>query len=360
MNDGSAQEDRAARFFRARKGRRLGGVCAGLAPVGGMGVERLRAAFVLAALCGGVGIAAYLACWLIIPAGPGGDEMDGPSSAAVSGGAAAGVVGLALLGLLSALATVFGFGGAVLALAAVVLAASQLPRLRLKPALALLPVAALTLPAVAVALSPVRLALQSGASIAKPATAAAVSRGAYRSGLGTLLIDLRDTQLPASGTVPLRIDAGLRRTIVALPSDRCVRVSVRYTAHPFAAELGALVGGYGHLPSSGVVLFGRLLYPTGTVAAPARLAGPTLAIDFSSQGGGLVVRDYPDAVSPDLEPSWPGFPVRPEPRPYLKNEPRRLRGRLLRAWRQRRAVDLANERYVQRNLPGPCAPEGRP
>src|ERR1700685_3655747 len=60
---------------RATSGRWLGGVCAGPAPIRGLGVGWLRFGFVLLALLGGLGIAFYLACWLIIPvAGSSADE----------------------------------------------------------------------------------------------------------------------------------------------------------------------------------------------------------------------------------------------------------------------------------------------
>ena len=58
----------AARIFRAREGRLLGGVCAGLPDVWGLGTNGLRLLFVVAALLGGIGIVVYLACWLVIPA----------------------------------------------------------------------------------------------------------------------------------------------------------------------------------------------------------------------------------------------------------------------------------------------------
>ena len=53
---------------RAREGRWLGGVCAGIAQARGVPAGAVRAAFALAGLLGGVGVLAYLACWLIVPA----------------------------------------------------------------------------------------------------------------------------------------------------------------------------------------------------------------------------------------------------------------------------------------------------
>ena len=57
---------------RPRQGRLLGGVCAGLEPVLGVPVGLVRFGFLLAALAGGVGIAAYVAGVVLLP------EVEGP------------------------------------------------------------------------------------------------------------------------------------------------------------------------------------------------------------------------------------------------------------------------------------------
>jgi hypothetical protein len=243
----------------------------------------------------------------------------------------------ALLAALSAAATVFGFGWIVFALAGLVLlgALTGSPR---RSVACLVPLAALTLPAIAVALGNVRLSLQSGASIAKPASARILGKTTYRSGFGTMLIDLRHTRLPASGTVPLTVDAGLRRTIVALPSGQCVHVSVKYDINTFTSRLAALVSARASLPMSAVVMFGRVYgasgtnHPRGSASNTGTRPGPTLAINFNSQGGGLFVRDYPASVNPDLDPNWPGFIVHVEPPPILRDEPKKLRPIIERAW----------------------------
>ena len=49
----------------------LGGVCAGLAPRIGVDPLVLRVGFAVVALAGGVGVALYLFCWAVIPAGAG-------------------------------------------------------------------------------------------------------------------------------------------------------------------------------------------------------------------------------------------------------------------------------------------------
>jgi hypothetical protein len=225
--------------------------------------------------------------------------------------------------------------------------------------LGLAAVVALTLPAVAVGLSSLRLSMGSDGPVVRPVTTAAVSGPVYRSNFGTLLIDLRHTRLPANGTVPLRIHAGLRRTIVALPQDSCVRVRVDYVVHTYAGQFGTLLAGDGAPPFPDVVLFGRLygsesVDPHGTAVSRAILPGPTLTIDFSSQGGGLFVRDYPDDVNPNLSPNWPGFTLTPEPRPVTLGESKKMRERTLRAWRKRRAAQKVTAEQIAAALPGPC------
>jgi phage shock protein PspC (stress-responsive transcriptional regulator) len=341
---------------RGRQGRWLGGVCAGLATVTRQRVGWIRAVFVVGALVGGLGIALYLACWLIIPVQGEGDEQATSSGAVVLAQACAAVAGLAVLAAIGAAATVFGAGWVVVVVAAAILVGVLVGRPRLGPAWALLPIAALTLPALAVAADGLRLTTQTGSATIAPATGQELEHHLYRSGLNTMLVDLRRTPLPATGTVPLDIAAGLRRTIVALPSQRCVRVVVHYHVNPFAVRLGALLTGRA-LVFSNAVVFGRL-YPqsAGTFTSLARRPGPVLDIHFASQGGSLYVRDYPDSVDPAIHPGWPGFQVRLEPRPDVRGTPKKAAERLLSHWRARVALQEANARIVNTLMLGPCVP----
>jgi phage shock protein PspC (stress-responsive transcriptional regulator) len=363
MSSGSAAERQpATRIVRERRGRLLGGVCAGLPRIWGLGTGGLRLLFVVTTLCGGIGVVAYLACWLVIPTVDQDPDRDPVRSVVLIAWATGGLVALVLVAAAAAIATVFGLGWIVFGLAAAVMAVTLSPlRPRIPELAALLTIAALTLPAVAVALTPIRLTLGTGATVQRPASFTTVDHTTYRSGLGTLLIDLRHTPVPAGGSTTLRIDAGLRRTIVALPSNRCVRVRVNYDIHLFPARLATLLSGRALTPFHDVVVFGRVYGavasrdPQGSVSNTAGQSGPALTIDFSSQGGGLYVRDYPDAIRPDLTPDWPGYVVPAERQPLLRNEPRRLWKPMLRAWRQRVRAELADQRRIQGLLPGPCA-----
>jgi phage shock protein PspC (stress-responsive transcriptional regulator) len=344
-----------AGLARGQQGRWLGGVCIGLAAVTRQRVGWIRAAFVVGALVGGLGIALYLACWLIIPVQGDAEERPGSTGVVVLAQACAACAVLAILAAIGAAATVFGFGWVVVGVAAAVLVGVLAGRPRLGPAWALLPVAALTIPALAVAAGGLRLTTQVGAVTVAPADARAITGHVYRSGLNTMLVDLRRTQLPATGTVPLQIAAGLRRTIVALPSQRCVRVVVHYDVNPFAVRLGALLTGHS-LVFSDAVIFGRLYSAAGTVTPPAPRPGPVLDIHFASQGGSLYVRDYPAWVDPAVQPDWPGFQVHLEPRPDVRATPKKAAEGLLRHWRTRLAAQAANARVVNTLLPGPCNP----
>jgi len=362
---GSAEAQAAARIVRARKGRLLGGVCAGMPDAWGLGTNGRRLLFIVAALLGGIGIVAYLACWLVIPAEDQDPDADPVRSVVLLAWATGGLVALVLIAAAAAAATVFGFGWVVFGLGTIVAGLTFSPwRARIPTLAGLLTLGALTVPAVAVALSPLRLTLQSGVSFAAPKTYSEVDQTTYRSGFGTLLIDLRHTPLmPMGGVATLRIDAGVRRTIVALPTTACVRVQVNYDIHLFPARFAALLTGRTQTPFHDVVLFGRA-YGYGAAIGTAGRAtnysnpdGPvrTLTIDFTSQGGGLYVRDYPDTVDPEVRPEWPGYPVTIEPKPDLHIVPRKDHAQVLRDWRQRVAVERASKIAIDHAMPGPCA-----
>jgi phage shock protein PspC (stress-responsive transcriptional regulator) len=357
---GGGEQRPAARVSRATEGRLLGGVCAGLPGVGGLGTNGWRLLFIVATLCGGIGVVVYAACWLVIPVADQDPDLDVARNVVVVAWATGGLVAFTLVAAISAAATVFGFGWAIVIVAAAVLLVAISKRTKLPPVVALLAVMALTLPAVAVALSPMRLTLQSGSSIVAPSTANEVNDTVYRSGFGTLLVDLRRTRMPRTGAITLRIHAGLRRTIVALPTGTCVRVHVEYNVHAFTSHLAALLSGRTSTPFQDIVLFGRLFgadqltEPHGTALSVANVSGPVLNIEFTSQGGGLYVRDYPNRVAPNTKPNWPGYTAKPEPLPVLTGEPKKLRPVIVRASRKRRQREIANEAWINRRMRGPC------
>jgi phage shock protein PspC (stress-responsive transcriptional regulator) len=342
---------------RSLRGRWLGGVCAGIAAARGLPASPLRAAFAVAALLGGLGVLAYLACWLIIPAEGEDRAPRGSRAVVVLAQACAAAVGLATLAALGAAATIFGFGWVVVGAAALALGAGLAAWPRIAPAAVLLPVAAIVAPSLALAAGGVRIAPRGDGERVAPRTAAQLPRDGYTSGLGSLLVDLRHTALPEQGVIRLPISAGIRSTIVALPHDRCVHVSVSWHTRPFAANLAKLVAGRGDRTSPAVVPFGQARFEQRAdlpQATPAARPGPRLELQFESAGGSLLVRDYPDDVDPAVEPDWPGWIGEPEPRPVTEGMPRRAAREALRAWRSRYRRQVRGQRRIQALMRGPC------
>ncbi|MFZ0387177.1 MAG: PspC domain-containing protein [Solirubrobacteraceae bacterium] len=333
---------------RREAGRWLGGVCSGVAHARAIDVVWVRLAFVVAAVCAGVGFVVYAACWLILPEPAEVTDPERPSwVVAVAQGSATGVA-LVLIALTGASLTVFGLGWVAFGLAAAVLAiVLTLPRLG--AARALSAIAALTLPSVAVAAGGVRLTPTLAPMRVAPRTLNAGSRLTITAGLGTTLVDLRDTGLPTGGTVTLVVRGGPRRTIIALPHDRCVPVTLTSHTAPFLTQAAAQL--VGREPVGGEDLFGGDGLPSTSESAQAE---PTLHIDFTSLGGSLYVRDYPGGVDPDEQPNWPGYRVFVEPRPNTHGLRRRTANMEIAAWRSRRSVELRSRRAVQSLLPGPC------
>jgi phage shock protein PspC (stress-responsive transcriptional regulator) len=340
---------------RVRHGRWLGGVCAGLAARWGLPVSRLRGAFVLAALFAGLGVLVYAACWLILPAEGENGAAAGQRGIVLLAQACGALIGLGTLGVLGAVATVFGFGWIVVALAAAVLVGTLAGWARLGPAWALLPIGALVLPSVALAVGGVRIEPSTTPVVLAPRVLADLPQSELRSGIGTLQVDLRHTELPSSGTIPLRIDAGVRRTLVALPHDRCVRVQVLLGDVPLALRAGAALFSQSSVSTPDTVIFGKRRGGQRTIDTRSRHAGPTLRIEFASAGGELVVRDYPDDVDPNVNPDWPGYPVYLEQRPDTTGTPKKAAAYLVREWRARRKLQLRSKQRLARLMPGPCA-----
>jgi phage shock protein PspC (stress-responsive transcriptional regulator) len=344
---------------RPHSGRWLGGVCAGLGRARGIHPAWIRAGFVIGGLIAGVGLLAYLACWLIIP-------VEGEEPGVGSSGwlvalakACAACLGLVTLAVLAASATLFGLGWIAILLAAAALLVVLVAWPRLGPAWALLPIAGIALPAVAVAAGGVQLVPNTGPVTVAPRALAPGGVATFRAGLGTFLVDLRRTALPATGTLDVRVQGGIRRTIVALPHDRCVHVEVTYAIHPFWSEMATVVAG--RSPTEDVVVFGNYLSGrSGRRDLSSPTPGPVLKLHLTSAGGSLYLRDYPDDVYPDDVPDWPGYPVTPEPRPNLRGLSKRLARYELHAWRIRHAAQVREQRFVAQNMWGPCATTSGP
>lgn len=344
--------------MRPRRGRWLGGVCAGLATRWQVPAARVRIGFVLASVLFGLGVLVYVAAWLILP----GESEDGVTPGqrgivllAQAGGA---LIALATLAGIGTIATLFGFGWVIVALAGAVLVGVLAGWARLGPAWALLPIGALVLPSAALAIGGIRVDPSTDSVTVEPRSY--TDFGHYKSGLGTLTLDLRETTFPASGRVVLPVEAGLRRTLVALPHDRCVHVEVQQRNPPLALRAGALLLGASDIGNPTPVVFGQYGARTDDQAAQRNdkttpLPGPTLVLDYSTMGGELVVRDYPDNVDPRSNPDWPGYWVYPEERPDTTGLSSTEAARMYREWEQRHEEQVVDYQRVQDLMHGPCA-----
>ena len=226
---------------RARAGRWLGGVCSGIARRWGIPVAQVRALFAVATVLAGLGALAYVACWLVLPADDADDSpslVRGIASLALLAAACAGLLTLAFA---AGMATLFGFGWTVVVALAVFLVGALVAWPVVRPAWVLLPLAAVALPAVAVAASGVRIAAQAGVVVVSPRTPAEIPANGYRTGLGDLLVDLRELEADPGAEVPLRIDTGIGRTVVALPRDRCFDLDVTYRTGRVGADVARAV-----------------------------------------------------------------------------------------------------------------------
>jgi phage shock protein PspC (stress-responsive transcriptional regulator) len=65
MNEPSSNGTK--RLYRAREGRVVAGVCAGLAAYFGVDPTLVRLAFALVTVFGGIGVLLYLVAWIVIP-----------------------------------------------------------------------------------------------------------------------------------------------------------------------------------------------------------------------------------------------------------------------------------------------------
>lgn len=55
------------KLFRSKTDRKLAGVCGGIAEYFGVDPTVIRLVFILAVIGAGIGLLAYLICWLVIP-----------------------------------------------------------------------------------------------------------------------------------------------------------------------------------------------------------------------------------------------------------------------------------------------------
>lgn len=277
------------RLLRARSGRVIGGVCAGLGRYFNVDPIMFRIGAVVLAFVGGVGLLAYVAALLLVPAEDSTDASGEPAArnrwlviagvvvlllvswpfllggglvvagllvplaflvAAgvlvwwfVSGegpsGDAGDVAKRALLGIaILAVCGLIAIGGAwaaatggetVVAIAVIAAGTAILASAFVRPARWLvLPAVTLALAAGTVSAAGIELDGGVGERDYRPASALDI-RDTYELGMGELIVDLRETELPA-GDVPLDLDLGIGAARVIVPEDVCVATDVELGA----------------------------------------------------------------------------------------------------------------------------------
>jgi phage shock protein PspC (stress-responsive transcriptional regulator) len=288
---------------RVRRGRWLAGVCQGFARRWDLNVAQVRALFVLSSVLAGAGLLVYVACWLVLPL----DEDRGERPSFVRGLAslallAAGVAGMTTIAMASSLMAVFGFAWAVALAGGVFLVAALVASPVVRPAWTLAVLAAAVVPAVAVATSGVSVEPQTGLVTHAPSTVTDVPKDGYHAGLGDLFVDLRRFEASAGSTVPLRLDTGTGRTVVALPRNRCLNLDVRYRA----SNGGALSRVLGRHRAQLALFYGENLPLAGHWRRRSKDPhAATLKIEYTAVAGTLVVRDYPLTTGPLYDARWP-------------------------------------------------------
>jgi hypothetical protein len=326
----------------------------------------VRALFVLATVLAGVGVLAYVACWLVLPL----DSDDGDSPSLVRGMATlalltAAAAGLTTVALAAATTTLFGFGWAIAVAGAVFLAAALVASSVVRPAWALVTLVAAIVPAVAVAASGVRISPQAGLVTHEPATVADIPAAGYHTGLGDLLVDLRRFKAPARAVVALRIDTGTGATVVALPRDRCFNLDIHYRTGegwPLEKLMKPLSQSLSRREQKRAAIFYSTSQPlnghwTRTSDDPQ---AATLEIDYTAVVGTLTVRDYPANVGPLYDRSWPNTLSRPASPDMLRwewRDPTRTRSSR-RRWRRWRQQLMRFEKRLTELQAGACPRRG--
>jgi phage shock protein PspC (stress-responsive transcriptional regulator)/predicted membrane protein len=297
------QPDAERRLMRSRENRVIGGVCGGLGRYFGVDPVIFRIGAVALAFVGGAGVLLYLAALLLMP-GDDGSAVVSPGTTGrnralviggvvllllvawpflLGGGFLLGAIGIPLailvgtgvvvwwlvsgegpsgdpkdivrraalgIGVLVLCCFVF-FGGFfaaaagadwlvpafVIAAGAAILAGAFLKPLRWL----VLPALSLALAAGTVAAADIDLDGGVGDREYRPATSAELE-DRYELGIGELIVDLRDTDLPA-GDVPLELDLGIGGARVIVPDDVCVATSADVgigNVHLFGSNNGGI------------------------------------------------------------------------------------------------------------------------
>lgn len=223
------------KLFRSRHDRVLGGICGGLGDYFDVDPVIVRIAFVASIFLGGLGIFAYLALWVFVPAAPVSPaEAQAVGSSSRPRGAVLGKIAIAVVALtaltvaaaFSAWAAATGHGVAV-ALIIVLAGAGMIATARRGNARWLIvPAIALAAPLCIVAASDISFADTIGERTYAPTNLADVPSNGYELGVGRMVVDLRNASWKPGTTQKLNLDLGVGEAVVAVPGDVCVSTDI--------------------------------------------------------------------------------------------------------------------------------------
>lgn len=217
------------RFLRSSDDRILAGVAGGLGNYFNIDPIIVRIAFAVSVFFGGLGILAYLAIAVFVPA----DDGTGAPVESNAGRralqvlvvilvAGAAFAGFAALAAAAAFATGVGLGLPVAALVVIIGIALAVTSFKGGARWLIVPALALTL-GVGVA-SAADLDLEGGIGDRdyRPESVAAIPADGYELGIGRLAVDLRGIEWGPKQVIDLDTRVGAGQTVVAVPSDVCV------------------------------------------------------------------------------------------------------------------------------------------
>jgi phage shock protein PspC (stress-responsive transcriptional regulator)/predicted membrane protein len=285
-DDAPPRSEGVRRLTRSSSDKLIGGVAGGLGRYFGVDPILFRIAFVVLSFAGGVGVLAYIGLLAFVPADDDtrvfGARRDanvvavivlgvlavvilgppfffvGPALIPIAllvgvglllwraaggsvphGGDPSRIVARAAIALLIGIAAVGGFagvfvlaalgGGTALAILAIVAGvALVVAGLSGGARWLIVPALVLVLPLAIVAAADIRMDGGIGERSYRPATIQEL-RPHYALGMGELIVDMRDVDLPA-GTTRMKVDVGIGHTVVRVPENACVTSDVRIGA----------------------------------------------------------------------------------------------------------------------------------
>jgi phage shock protein PspC (stress-responsive transcriptional regulator) len=344
------QEPSVRKLTRSSTDKLIGGVAGGLGRYFGVDPILFRIAFVVLVFAGGAGVLAYIALLAFVPSDDGSSPLGRGSAANVAGvilvvilalvvfgppaffmgpvlvpvalvlglgvllwraaggtfptddpakmvarGALALLIGIAALGAFAGVFLLAAIGGgtglAILAIVAgmalVVTAFAGGARWLIVPALVLV------LPLAIVAAGDIDIKGGTGERRYQPVDVAEL-RPDYRLGMGELVVDMRDVQLP-SGTTSMHVEVGVGHAVVRVPEDACVTSDI---------EIGVGQANVLHHGSGGVDVAYTQAAATSSTAPRLHLDGDVGIGAFEVVRGDepLLHRNFPDVGAP---PSCP-------------------------------------------------------